>query len=134
VSGGSAWADHLAVRLYNESVIEKLILYIPSTFRTEEKMFNTNYDGARLNQLHKKFSEVCNIDSLNEIALAVKKGGQVVKGDNFHHRNTMIAKKCTHLVAFTFGIDEPKKGGTYDTWVKTTQHNFKTHFSLATVK
>jgi len=129
ISGGSSWADHIAVRLYNEGVVDKLILYIPSTFRTEEELFNDNYDGKRLNQLHKLFSDECKINSLGEIASAIKKGAHVVKGNNFHHRNTMIANKSTHLIAFTFGLNSPKKGGTNDTWTKTMHAN-KIHYSL----
>jgi len=124
ISGGSAWVDHVAVRLFNRGHCEKLILYLP--FQFKKGKFTDNY----LNSLHKKFSDKCGIDSLAEISEAIDNGCKVIIGNGFLDRNTMIAKKCTDVLAFTFGSGKvPKPGGTRDTWDKV-KHNNKVHVSL----
>ena len=60
VSGGSAWADHVAIRLFKKDKRD-LILYLPYKFN------NNKYEDDYLNSLHRKFSQKCVIDSLNEI-------------------------------------------------------------------
>ena len=47
----------------------------------------------------------------------------------FKPRNTLVARNCDHLVAFTFGNTIPSSGGTSDTWGKV-QHENKLHISL----
>ena len=122
ISGGSAWADHVAVKLYNEGLIANLVLYLPFTFSSGV------YSSDHLNTLHRKFSSKCGINSLDEISKAINRGAVVHYGNGFHDRNTLIAKNASKLIAFTFGVNEPKPGGTFDTWNKTSCP--KLHISL----
>lgn len=130
VSGGAPWADHIAVRLFLRNCVEKLILYLPFEF-TDGKFTDEYFNG-----LHRNFSKKCEIDSLNEIKLAIDKGCKVIYGNKttdrtkaFHARNTLIAEKCTEMIAFTFNDgDIPKVGGTLDTWNKANCE--KIHYPL----
>jgi len=137
ISGGSAWADHIAVRLYLSDKVRKLILCLPYIFDNNNNCYDDNY----LNSLHSAFSRKCNISSLTEIRAAIDKGCQVVYTDSatsrqhgshcYHERNTLIAKYCDDLLAFTFGKGVvPKPGGTLDTWNKTASTVNKIHVSL----
>ena len=134
ISGGSAWADHTVVQLYLENKVKRIQLFIPAFYRSETLSYHYNFEGTKLNKLHKTFSEICGIDSLKEIDQAIKKGALIHKGTNFTQRNTMIANKSEHLLAFTFNDgNTPSRGGTYDTWNKSTIDN-KFHISLNLMK
>jgi hypothetical protein len=56
------------------------------------------------------------IDSLKEIAEAVKGGADVIVGKGFHDRDCKISKS-EFMIAFGFhGTTEPGGGGTAATW------------------
>ncbi|AYV85759.1 MAG: hypothetical protein Satyrvirus37_4 [Satyrvirus sp.] len=130
VSGGSAWADHVAVQLFLTKKFANLELYLPTTFDVDKKKFiTTSSEGRTLNFLHNQCYKKIEIDVLDELAKAIKRGAQVCIYDGFLSRNTMIAKNVDYLVAFTFENDCPKSGGTYDTW-KKVKHNNKINFNL----
>lgn len=122
VSGGAAGADHVAVRLFQRHAESGLCLHLPAEWKdgqacdTGENDWRTN-PGRTMNQLHKAFSKRVGCDSLKEIADA--KGATIVSHQGFHARNTHVAK-ANYLIAFTFGEswNEPKDGGTMDTWKK----------------
>lgn len=133
VSGGAAFADHTAVRLFNQTPRGwgGLHLHLPCKFedgRHVEDGFKS--PGQYANYLHRQFSARCKFDSLAEINQAVVNGALVDSSkDGFHARNTEVAKS-EYLIAFTFGIGSvPKDGGTSDTWNKCTSPN-KIHLSL----
>jgi len=118
VSGGSSLSDHVAVRLFLMGVANRLTLYIPDDWDAEHKCFGDHHEGETLNILHKTFSSRIDVDTLDEIALAIAKGAtiKVVKG--FKNRNMKIAQS-TVLLAFTpEGGDTPITPGTLDTWNK----------------
>jgi hypothetical protein len=127
VSGGSAWADHVAVKLFLNKKVSNLRVFIPCQF--ENGMFtdiipvrvihgvNKQFEpGSTLNVLHNKFSRKVGIHSLTEIHLAQIEGAEILpcKG-GFYGRNAMVAKSDI-LLAMTFGEGRTvKEGGTADT-------------------
>lgn len=127
ISGGSAWSDHLAILFFFEHQEIKLTLHLPCVFI--DTRFEKNKYGTVLNDLHQKFSQKCQINSLWQIEKAIELGAQTYFHDGFFRRNDLIAK-TDFMIAFTFGISQPKPGGTKDTWDKFKSTN-KIHFNIA---
>ncbi len=111
VSGGSAWSDHVAVSLYKQDPNKwgGLHLYLPCKFPSKGKYYTT------LKELHSNMK--CN--SMDDFDL-VKKMGAVFDTSvyGFLQRNTLVAKHCDYMIAFTWNMFYPKYGGTGDTWSK----------------
>ena len=101
VSGGAAWADHVAVRLFLDGKVERLRLHFPAVFAGGR--FQMNQDGEIANHYHRKFTAARGFDSLAEIAEAVAKGADVTVSRGFFARNAIVAREATHMLAFTFG-------------------------------
>lgn len=133
VSGGAAWADHIAVRLFLEGRASHLVLHLPAEFI--EGKFNDNgvfsssrNPGKTANYYHRKFQSLTGVNSLDEIKLAIEKGAEIHTHDGFMKRNTFVAMS-DFLIAFTWGNDQPpNKGGTRDTWNKCVGRKY--HISL----
>lgn len=123
VSGGSAWADHVAVQLYLEAVAKlRLSLHLPAPFILKldhVPEFDTRVPaGRRLNELHRGFCAATGIDPFIQLAKAhVNTGCRVsVNPGGFKARNTDVADEADVLLAFTFGRGaECLDGGTGDT-------------------
>lgn len=131
VSGGSAWADHIAVQLYLTGEFAGLELYLPSRFDPKQKKYINTHEGRTLNQLHAECKEKTGIDVFEDLTRAVtKKATKIVIQRGFLPRNTLIAKNSDHLITFTFSPNDPVEGGTFDTW-KKTKHDNRTNFDLA---
>lgn len=126
ISGGAAWSDHVAVRLFLEGCVKQLYLHLPCQFEEEKYIDMGERDwrknpGWLANYIHQAFSDKLECDTLSELKQAIDKGAQVTVSKGFHARNTKIARDSEHLIAFSFGLSnvEPKKNsGTYDTWNK----------------
>ena len=135
ISGGSAWADHVAVQLYldKEKKFAGLELYLPSKFDLKYNHYVNTHEGRLLNKLHKQCQEKTDIDVLLELGKVLHRPGvKVVIKRGFPSRNTLIAKNCDYLLAFSFGETNefgPLKGGTLDTWKKVLHCN-KSHYDL----
>lgn len=133
ISGGAAWADHIAVRLYLEGYVSKLILHLPCAWSETQYLDTGNYDwrtnpGKTSNYYHSKFSTIIGFDSLDEISQAIKKGAEIHAHKGYHARNTSVAN-CDYMIAFTWSpTDSPADGGTLDTWNKCTAQKY--HISL----
>lgn len=130
VSGGAPWIDHIAVKLFNNKIVNNLILYTPAEFiggKFVEK--NRKYDGGRiLNYYHSKFSEIMEYNTLNDINDAINNGCEIDSlSDNLFERNSEIAKS-NYLIAYTFGENIPESKGTLDTWNKCKTN--KVHYNL----
>lgn len=143
VSGGAAWADHLAVGLYNAGLVPNLILFLPcSFFMGECRFLDTGMGNARnnpgfvANYYHRNFSKAVGINSLEEIKNAINKGCAVKEGGGFLGRNKFVAQKADILLAFTFGNGNiVKDGGTAHTtkeFLKSKKEAF--HCDLNTMK
>ncbi len=124
VSGGAAWADHLAVTLWLEGGFRSLHLYLPTTLEAlpwgGRWMFDAaSYEGEISNYYHRKFSAHLRRDTLKELGELTGQVGvvlEVVHG--FKQRNSRVAQVDT-VIALTWGKGEvPKDGGTKDTWDK----------------
>ena len=131
VSGGAAWADHVAVRLFlgkdqTESAFAGLTLHLPCAFDhkagraldTGRADWRTN-PGRSMNQYHAAFTRAVKSDTLREITAAQKAGAELVTTyRGFHERNGAVAAS-DYVIAFTWGAGAtPKDGGTADTWAK----------------
>lgn len=132
VSGGAAYADHLAVQLYLETPGSQLHLHIPSNWDSTFCQFQDNGDvnyitnpGGTANYYHRLFEAKTKIKSLEEIQSAINKGATVTCTPGFKHRNSKVASQVDMLVALTFGSGNlVKDGGTADTMEKFLKRNF----------
>lgn len=121
VSGGSSWADGVAVAEFvdNPGRYRNIEIYTPCSF--VNGAFDTNtHCGALLNDLHSKSITNIGRNTLRDIDDAVALGGSTneVHG-GFMARNDAIARTSDYLVAFTTKPgSEPDRGssGTYYTW------------------
>jgi len=138
VSGGAAWADHVAVDLHLSGYGKGLMLYLPCGFEGNKFVGNGSpYDPAPIaNYYHTLFSRkvyCTDFRSRHDIANAIESRAVVEYGTGFKGRNTKIAKAVDGLMAFTFGEgDTPKAGGTKDTWDKC-KAEYKVHIPLGKV-
>lgn len=140
-SGGAAWADHVAVRLFLRSFLSRpfaglhICLPCPWDDSKAQALDTGQYDwrtnpGKTMNSLHHKMSEKAGFDSLKELERAKMLGATFdCSASGFHNRNSLVAKS-EYLLAFTFGNgQQPKDGGTMDTW-KKHRGQFKIHVPL----
>lgn len=130
VSGGAAISDHLAVLAYLNGSVPALTLHLPALFSmvgAENRFDPTSSAGATSNRYHVDFYHMRKVDSLDEIAAAIKRGAKVTTPESpaapgyaaFFKRNTKVAQDADVLLAFTFGNGSTlKDGGTKDTWDK----------------
>lgn len=123
VSGGAAWADHVAVWAYLNDYCAGLILHLPAPFNRGRFWGEYGTSGGACNYYHQMFSKTMGFDSLKHIQAALDKGAQITEQSIAHgyaamsKRNQLVANDCTHMVAFTFGEgDVPADGGTKITW------------------
>lgn len=142
VSGGAAWADHIAVRAYLKGYVPNLTLHFPCDWDKKKKRFKdsgvvdykTN-PGGTANYYHDKFSKVVGIESLKDIHDAIKKGAFVYVTHGFMERNTKVAQEADAVLAMTFGSGAYiKDGGTSDTVKKYFDRHLESpiayHFDL----
>ena len=120
VSGGAAWADHVAVKLFLNKKVPYLRLYLPAVFEGgayydngSEKWHENS--GRTANHYHKQFQVATNINSLSEINIAKCEGATLIEMNGFHARNAMVSKS-DFLLAMTFSKgNQVMPGGTEDT-------------------
>ena len=122
VSGGAAWADHVAVRLFLDKKAPGLRIFMPADWEDGSYHDNGNKDayenaGGTANYYHQLFQKATGINSLTEILIAKTHGAElspVLRG--FHARNALVAKS-DFMLACTFGQERfvKAKSGTEDT-------------------
>lgn len=152
VSGGSAFADHVAVCLFKKHPFRGLELCLPTAFhagpctcrhaKRHKPHYADNGDaydnpGRSLNLYHQAFAFAVGGDPLSDIKSVYNDKQLTLKiCHGFHSRNTSIAMSCTSLLAFTFriGTEPPTTGGTRDTWDKCDATKHKVHYSLVHVQ
>ncbi|MFA6433015.1 MAG: hypothetical protein WCV82_04390 [Candidatus Paceibacterota bacterium] len=122
ISGGAAYADHAAVRMFLRGEVGSLTLCLPSEWAGHgfKERFDKFDAGRTANHYHSLFSHAAKIDSLSDIQQAIEKGAIVkVNSGGFKARNSDVANEADALLAFTFGLGPVlKDGGTADTWGK----------------
>lgn len=124
VSGGAAWADHVAIWAFGTELVKELHLHLPAPFNGYEFAGEYGSSGAACNWYHKQFSQIMGFDSIDHIRQALNFKNvthttqRAAKGyAAMAARNKLVAAECTHMVAFTFGEgDVPADGGTKMTW------------------
>jgi len=152
VSGGAAVADHLAVRAFLDGAVHELRLFLPARFHGGRYVANPlvpSNPGQTTTGYHEDFSRACGLDSLREIAEAIRKGARTEVHEGFKRRNLEVASACTHMIALTFGNGAPpedilptdtrfmdhkaaglKDGGTQHTWNECWKASRKRHVCL----
>ena len=143
ISGGAAWADHLAVRLFGEYEHASLMLHLPAPFDADDEQFfegGHGTSGGAANWYHRAFSEKAEINSFAQLADVIGMDACYVTHEPvasgyaaMGRRNQRIAdslmavspdrdtesRTVRHLFAYTFGRStSPDRGGTRDTWDK----------------
>ena len=135
VSGGAAWADHLAVKMYLEDRVTGLILYLPAPLELKKFRGGFASSGSAATYYHELFSKASGTSGIAELHIAIRKGAFVHEQPNhadysgMFARNKLVAKKATACVAYTFGDTELADGGTKNTWDQIKSLD-KTHVSL----
>lgn len=131
VSGGAAYADHIAILLYLEHPeLFELTLYLPAEFQetkfkdTGEFNWKTN-PGGTSNYYHRRFQSITGHKSFEEMQRAISKGAKVNVSEGFFARNNKMADSEI-VIALTFGKGAVKAGGTknmVETYLKKHQEN-----------
>lgn len=121
VSGGAAYADHVAVRLFLDKKVANLRLYLPCEWDDGRFADNGSDEdfknpGKTANHYHKVFQQKTGINGLSDIQVAKSYGAEILPcRGGFHGRNAMVAKS-DFILACTFGDGHMvKEGGTADT-------------------
>lgn len=138
VSGGAAWADHLAVTAYMAGLVDNLTLHLPAPFDGTRFIGPSKSAASAANYYHDNFSRIIGVDTLRELGMVIAGGAHVTfepysqgYGSMFN-RNKKVAR-ADKMVAYTWGIgDVPADGGTKDTWDKCFGE--KVHVSLSTIQ
>lgn len=135
VSGGAAWADHLAVALFVNGYVKELTLHLPAPIENGWFVGPDKSAASAANYYHRKFSMVISRHSIGEIELAARMTHchgtvePVAAGYGaMFARNSKVAR-ADEMLAYTFGTGPvPDDGGTKDTWDKC--QGTKTHINL----
>lgn len=147
VSGGAAWADHIAVVVFLLGNCKSLSLHLPCAWDvlreqyadTGEFDWRTN-PGGTANHYHHRFAKKLGYDenyTLRQIHQATLKEAMIHTGAGFHDRNSAVASEADMLFAFTFGDGaRVADGGTRDTFEKYIKLGKKAayHFNLNEMK
>lgn len=125
VSGGAAWADHLAVELFLSGYASALTLHLPAPMNEAQTQFVGEHKsaGGAANYYHRMFSNVLGRPTILDISRAANMehcdGSFEPSGIGmgaFFARNAKVAK-VDQMLAYTFGQgDVPADGGTKHTW------------------
>jgi hypothetical protein len=141
-SGGAAWADHLAVDVFNDKQAASLTLHFPAPFLRDTSLsgpaFAPTDAGRTANHYHQEFTakflgnSTFPWNSLFDIDWALDEGAKHTVSDGSHARNFLVGQ-CDWRIAFTFGEGAvPKDGGTKHCWDHSLAPK-KTHIPLGSL-
>lgn len=124
VSGGAAWADHLAVHAFDKGWVKQLTLFLPAPMGSAGFIGPQRSAANAANFYHRKFSAITRIRSYAQLREVVRAPGVTVYEEPIRPgygamfaRNKKIARLADSVLAYTFGQGEaPADGGTLDTW------------------
>jgi hypothetical protein len=141
VSGGAAWADHLAVDLLLSGYGLGLTLYLPaewdSTMVRYQRGPGDKYrdPGQIANYYHGLFSEKMGIDTLAQIEDARDRGAELVYiPGGFHARNLRVGQVDWLICLHWNGAQATKpKGGSLHTW-NNSRAQKKTYIALESLQ
>lgn len=126
VSGGAAWADHVAAVIGYNLIIQTTI-WLP---KKEQDIETAEY-------YHKKFSQVLGYDTWQELKQCDTLVDFTFKNfGGFKDRNTKVADQADIFLAMTFGEGKKvKDGGTLDTVTKMQKRGINGyHLDLNSLK
>ena len=141
VSGGAAWADHLAVHAYLQEWVKSITLYLPAPAGEKAFVGPRGSAASAANYYHERFSQIIGRNTYDEILEIIKRShtNSNVRIESepaapgygaMFARNKKVAALANAVIAYTFGEgDEPADGGTMNTW-KQIATNDKTHVPL----
>ena len=138
VSGGAAWADHIAVSLWlSDMGFKALHLHLPASFSNSsyvESGFKSA--GSISNYYHYAFGHKMRQDrgvTLRGIQRAIDSGAVISVSRGFFDRNCLVGDVDV-VLAYTWGnsFDHPKDGGTLHTW-KNSSAPVKLHIPLSSL-
>ncbi len=106
VSGGAAWADAVAVRLYLDGTVDKLTLHLPAPW--DGWSFAETDCGNTANRYHHRAQVAHGQNGLADLAEAINVRGATVTYETaakgmapFFVRNAKVAQDAHALLAFT---------------------------------
>ena len=139
ISGGAAWADHVAVWAFRTGLVHSLSLHLPAPMLNGKYVGEFGTSGGAANYYHEKFSLAMGggpTDTLAQVANCIVRGvpyttQPVANGyAAMAQRNKLVADECDHLIAFTLGRGNvPADGGTKMTW-DMARHAERMHLTL----
>jgi hypothetical protein len=123
VSGGAAWADHIAVSLYLAGQADALTVYLPCGFDRATLKFvaprepESERTAQTANWYHDRFSQRMGRDTRHGLVEAELIGARLIPvAGGFKIRNLEVGK-VDLLIAYTWGPGiVPADGGTKHTW------------------
>ena len=135
ISGGAAFADHVAVRLFLDGKVQGLKLRLPAKIKDGKYVGDKGTAGGTANFYHEKFSKLLGVNTVAEIEEAIAKGAEVtyekeLSNKAMFDRNKKVAAESNSMIAYTYGEGtEPADSGTKDTW-DTAKYSDKTHVQI----
>lgn len=148
ISGGAAWADHIAVELYRLGHLSQLKLHLPAPLDNVNGCFIGGYMGgpksaaSAANYYHGLFSNILNRNTIYDIVEATQTIGC---GYTFQPsdmglramfvRNAIVAKEVSEgdmALAYTWDRGELSDSGTKNTWdqIKITNKHHVSMFDM----
>lgn len=132
ISGGAAWADHIAVSIYLMDLADSLTLYLPCTLSEKHREF-VGPAGKRptgtspsamdrtadiANYYHMLFSQKMEKGTIEGLFKAKEKGAKLVVIDGGFKVRNLYTGQVDIVIAYTFGNNSsyPKDGGTSHCW------------------
>lgn len=136
ISGGAAWADHLAVHAYYCGWVNELTLYLPAPIGPKGFIGPQRSAASAANYYHQRFSQAIGLDTIAQLHQITDQPGVTVYSEEpapgygaMFARNKKVARNSTGALAYTFGVGEqPADGGTLHTWQQI--NGAKTHVDL----
>ena len=124
VSGGAAWADHLATHLFLTGLVARMTLHLPAPLQSGHFAGPFRSSGSAATYYHHRFSEVIGTRSIEELERCVaRRECQLTQQPvavgyrGMFERNKLVARDAGAILAYTWGDgDVPADGGTRHTW------------------
>jgi predicted NAD-dependent protein-ADP-ribosyltransferase YbiA (DUF1768 family) len=135
ISGGAAFADHIAVKLFLEGKVKGLKLRLPAKIKNGKFVGGKGTAGGTAQYYHENFSKLLGVDTVAEIEQAIEKGAEAtyeteISNKAMFIRNEKVANESNAMIAYTYGEgNQPADGGTKDTWNKS-KYADKTHVQI----
>jgi hypothetical protein len=138
ISGGAAFADHIAVRLFLDGKVNGLKLKLPAKIKNGKFVGERGTAGGTANYYHSIFSKLLGVNTISEIEEAIEKGADVTYESEISNkamfiRNEKVAKESDSMIAYTYGKGNvPADGGTKNTW-DLAKYSDKIHVNIGSI-